>query len=327
MKVLLTGASGFVGSHILDLLVARRLPTAILLRPASPRRFIEQHLPRIEVRPGSITDAGSLESALNGITHVIHAAGCTKAVRPADYHAVNAAGTANLIEAVNRHLDSTQRVVFISSLAASRPGTSANPAREDEPSGPVTAYGHSKLASEQAVQDKCRADFVILRPSAVYGPRDSDFLVLFKTVRRRIVPCLNGGRQELSLVYVEDLAEVVVESLAHSALSRQKFNVSAAEILTSAGMAREIGRQLGVKPFELPAPRALLWIACAARTLLSKMTGQPNILSLDKYPELVAPGWVCDTSKLRGALGRPCPTQLSAGITRTLAWYRHEGWL
>lgn len=327
MKVLLTGASGFVGSHILDLLVARGIPTAILLRPSSPRRFIELHLTRVEIRTGSITEAGSLESALSGITHVIHAAGCTKAVHSAEYHAVNAAGTTNLIEAINRHLDCVQRVVILSSLAASRPGTSADPAREADTSQPVTAYGHSKLAAEHAVLDKCRADYVILRPSAVYGPRDSDFLVLFKTVKGRIVPCLDGGRQELSLVYVEDLAEVVVESLTHLALGRQKINVAAAEILTSAGMAREIGRQLGVKPIELPVPRALLWIACATRTLLSKMTGRPNILSLEKYPELIAPGWVCDTSKLQGTLGRQCPTHLSAGVTRTLAWYRQERWL
>ncbi len=121
MKILLTGASGFVGSHILDSLRGRGLATVLLLRPTSNRQFIASHLPDVEVRPGSIGDPESLRQAMAGITHVIHCAGATKAGRVAEFYEVNQGGTRNVVSAVNAQAGQVQRLVHISSLAAAGP--------------------------------------------------------------------------------------------------------------------------------------------------------------------------------------------------------------
>lgn len=327
MKVLLTGASGFVGSHILDLLVARGIPTAILLRPGSNRRFIEPHLSRVDVRVGSITEPASLPAALAGITHVIHCAGCTKAIGSAPYYRINRDGTRNLIAAVNRHPNDIQRFVLISSLAASHPARAAAPAREDDEPAPVSDYGRSKLAGERAVREHARVPFVILRPAAVYGPRDADFLLMFKAARFGWVPSFGGGRQELSLVYVQDVARAVLACLSHLPSENQTFHVAHREVTTAHELTAEIGRQLGVNPVQIPLPLSLLWPVCLAGEVIARLRGRPSIVNLQKYPELAASGWVSDGRRLREQLGIEPATGLRQGIASTLAWYRAQGWL
>src|SRR5208283_3499170 len=198
MKILLTGANGFVGSHILDSLRVRGVATAIVLRPDSNRRFIESHLSRVTVRTGSLSDPESLGAAMQDVTHVIHCAGCTKALRQSEFYEVNQTGTRNVVEAVNRQQGRIQRLVHLSSLAAGGPASPDKPAREDDLPHPVSEYGRSKLAGERELHGACKTEYVILRPPAVYGPRDEAFLPLFKAVQAHILPTFGGGRQTLS---------------------------------------------------------------------------------------------------------------------------------
>ena len=327
MKVLLTGANGFVGSHILDVLLARDLPTVLLLRPTGDRRWIRDKLDRIQLQPGSLNDPAALELALKDVTHVVHCAGCTKALDPADFFAVNQGATRALVEAIHQHAPDLNRLIYISSLAAARPATSSAPATEESPSAPVTVYGRSKLAGESELRNRCRVPFSILRPAAVYGPRDADFLQLFKAVRGRVVPMVGRGRQELSLVYVEDLAELVAVALEHPRGVEGIYHVAEPQPVTSHGLAAEIARQLGVRPIYPPLPRALLWSICAVQDLISKISGRPHILSRQKFAELVAPGWVSGTDRVRQELGFVCRTGLREGLERTLDWYRSQRWL
>ena len=317
MKVLLTGASGFVGSHILDVLRARNLPAAILLRPTSSKRFIQPHLPCVEVRLGSITEPSSLPPALTGITHVIHCAGCTSAQPVSHFYEINQHGTRNLIEAVNAPQSSVQRVVHISSLAAAGPALPSCPAREQDPPRPVSEYGKSKLAGELEVRDHCRAQFVILRPPVVYGPRDAEFLRLFKAVKAHLRP-LPSGRQALSMVFVKDLAQAVVACLDHPAAAGKTYFVATPEVASARTMAQEIAAQTNVWTLPLPLPAAFLWLACFAQEMASRLTGKANVLSLQKFAELRAPGWVCDPALLRREIGCECTTTLQKGIAETL---------
>lgn len=327
MKVLLTGASGFVGSHVLDRLCETGLPAVALLRPESPRRFIQHRLREIEVRSGSISDPASLEAALEGVTHVIHCAGAVRALRPQDFFTINQLGTRNVVEAINRRGAQVQRLVHISSLSARGPATPASPARESDPPQPVSVYGQSKLAAEDEVRERCRVPFVILRPPGVYGPRDGEFLRLFRAVRSHLLPLFGGGRQPLSLVFVRDLAAVAVSCLTHPAAGGKTFFVAAPEVVTSGQLAREIASQMGVWTLPVPLPVAWLWPVCAAAEAISRLRGRASVLARWKYAELSAPGWVCDPTRLREELGLTCPTTLRAGIAETLAWYRSEGWL
>lgn len=326
MKILLTGASGFVGSHILDSLHRKGLTTVLLLRRNSEKGFISAHLPDVEIRPGSICDPDSLGQAMAGITHVIHCAGATKAGRVAGFYEVNQAGTRNIVSAVNGQAGRVQRVVHISSLAAAGPALPERPAREEDSPQPVSEYGKSKLAGELEVRNHCRAEYVILRPPAVYGPRDGEFLRLFRAVKNHLLPRL-GGAQALSMVFVRDLADAVVTCLNHPAAAGKTYFVAAREVGTARRMAEEIAAQMNTWTLPLPLPTPLLWPICLAQELASRLTGKPNVLSLQKFTELRAPGWVCDPTRLERETGYACATTLKRGIAETLSWYREHNWL
>jgi len=326
MKVLLTGANGFVGSHILERLCARGLDVVILLRPASSRQFLEPNLERVEVRLGSLGDDASLREALRGVTHVIHAAGCTKALRTREFYAVNQAGTRALVQAIADQGGRVQRLIHISSQAALGPAGADRPAREEDEPRPVSEYGRSKLAGEAEVKES-QAEWVILRPPAVYGPRDGDFLRLFKAVRAHLLLYFDRGSQALSFAYVKDLANVCVECLSHPSAAGRIYNVAGDDVVTARTLAEMIAGLMKTWTMPLPLPGALLWPVCVGQDLLSRLKGRPNVLSRQKYLELRASSWVCDTTRLRQETGIQCPTPLPAGLSETLDWYRREGWL
>jgi nucleoside-diphosphate-sugar epimerase len=325
-RILLTGANGFVGSRILARLHDLGHPVVLLLRPTGSRRLIDPLPSNVEVRHGSVGDIASLTAALDGVTHVIHCAGLTKALSWSDFEAVNVRGTRNLVDAANGQ-PAVRQFILISSLAAHGPGSKARPAREANPNAPVSLYGRSKLMGELEVRHHCRSPHVILRPSGVYGPGDSDFLQLFKTVRRGLCPAFGGGRQELTLLHADDLAAVVVGCLDRDAGSQPVFHVAHPQVVTAAELALEVARQLHVKARVLNLPNFVLSLASGMGECVSRLTRKPSVLSLDRLRELQAPGWVCDPTHLRETLDLECRTALPEGIAQTVAWYRQHRWL
>jgi dihydroflavonol-4-reductase len=326
LKVLVTGATGFVGSHILDVLGLRGIPTVLLLRKSSDKRFIGPHLAQMETRTGSILEPASLDKALPEITHVIHCAGCTKASRYSEYYEVNQGGTRNLVDATNRHSGSVQRLVHISSLAVTGPATPTQPATEASALRPISEYGKSKLAAELEVRERSRVPYTILRPPAVYGPRDTGFLPMYRAVKNHILPRASEA-QALSIVFAKDLAEAVVACLIHATAAKKTYFVASPEIVTARAIANEIGSQMKTWTVPCPMPAALLWLVCLWQEALSRLSGKATLLNLQKFAELRAPGWVCDPKLLKNELGVECATPLASGIAQTLTWYRQQHWV
>lgn len=327
MRVLLTGANGFVGSHILDRLVTHQIPVVALLRPNSDRRFIAEHSGNVDVRPGGFDDPTSLDAALADVTHVIHCAGATKALNRAGFFDVNQLGTRRLVDAVNRRPGAIQRFVHVSSLAAAGPATADHPKTEAETPAPVSDYGASKLAAEQEVREHCQCEWTIIRPPAVYGPRDREFLRLFQAVKSHLAPRFGGGRQQLTLVYVEDLAAAIVSALSHPNASREIFFVGASERVTARELTERVALESGAWTIPLPLPNAVLWLACQWAEFVSRVTQKANVLNAQKYAELKATGWVCDITKLKRILDCECPTVARDGLAKTHQWYKAQGWL
>lgn len=325
-QVLLTGASGLVGSHVLDVLRAQGWRVVLLLRPRSDRAFIQAHLGEVEVCEGGFEDPTALDRALTGVTHVIHCAGATKALRHRDFFAANQLAVRHLVAAINRQ-GNVRRLVHFSSLAAAGPSTRLAPHSERAPARPVSVYGRSKLAGEQEVAEACRCEFTILRPPSVYGPRDREFLRLFKAVRLGIKPVFGSGTQELSFVYVEDLARATVHCLTAPSAARKTFFAAERGIFTARQFADRIAEAMGRSAFLLRLPVQLLLLAGVAQDLLSTVTRRPNVLSRRKYPELRAEAWTCDGSRLQLETGFVCRTGLAEGLARTREWYARERWL
>jgi nucleoside-diphosphate-sugar epimerase len=325
LKVLLTGANGFVGSHILDALLAGGISTTVLLRPSSDRGFLKHHLPNLEVRTGSITEPRTLNAALTGITHVIHCAGATKAVKASGFFEINQVGTRNLVKAINDQ-PGVQRFIHISSLAVTGPATPPKPARESDPPRPISIYGESKLAAETEIREHSRVPATIIRPPAVYGPRDQGFLPLFRAVNRHLLP-RPSSRQALSLVFVRDLAAAVATCLLNPLAAGRTYFASSHEIVTARAMGEAIASQLGHWTLPCPLPTFALWPLCLAQEIIARGTGKPRLLNLQKFAELRAPGWVCDPSLLKTELGFECSTPLKQGVAETLNWYFKQKWL
>ncbi|MCD6339666.1 MAG: NAD-dependent epimerase/dehydratase family protein [Verrucomicrobia bacterium] len=330
MRTLLTGATGFVGSHVLDRLAQEGASVRILIRAVSSTRWIAPHLGSVEVVQGSLDDPRSLDRAVAGdVDCVIHCAGAIKALRPEELDRVNRDGTRRLVEAANRRGGRIRRFLYLSSLAAGRPGTPENPADETAPPAPVSCYGRSKLAGEEEVKARWRGEWTILRPAAVYGPRDREFLPVFRAARRGFCPAVGDPRRALSLVWVEDLARCVAVAAESPEAAGETINVASPEIVRFGQIPRAAARALGrqcVVPLRTPALcfRAI----CRVAALWARLRGKPTVLAHGKDREVLAPGWVANTTRLRRLFGEGiCATKLADGFRRTARWYAEAGWI
>ena len=327
MRVLLTGANGFIGSHILDLLRASQIDVSILLRKKSNTCFIEEHLPHVQVNYGSLEDEEALGEGMREVDCVIHCAGKTKVLRTEEFYRANHQGTRSVVRAANARKGSLKQLIHISSRAVFGPSTTADAAHEEDPSQPVSEYGRSKLLAEQEVRQRSEVPYTVLRPSAVYGPRDDAFLFAFHIVRLRLLPILQGGMQQINLVYAGDVAEAVLQCLDRPEALGKVYNVASPDPCTTADLFGEIARQMQVRTVPVRLPMAALYPVCVAQEILSRITGRAKILNRQKYLELSAPGWVCSTERIRRDLGFVAGTSLQEGIALTMDWYRRNRWL
>jgi len=327
MRIFLTGASGFVGSHVLDSLLDAGHEVAVLLRRTSNTRFISRHLAQVSVHYGSLGDQKVLKTAMTGCDAAVHCAGLIKALDATEFFRVNQSGTRCVVLAANASRDSLRHLIYISSLAVSGPGVPGRPAEEDPEPRPVTVYGESKRLGEIEIRQGSRVPWTILRPAAVYGPRDQEFLPVFQNIKRRFMPLLSGAKRRLNMIYGPDVAAAVLCSLAADQAAGKTYHLAAQPPCTDEEFMEEIARSLDVRPFRVRIPRAGLYLACAIQEFKSTLTGRPSLLCRQKMPELLAPGWVCDTDKILRELGFAAPTSLKEGVARTAKWYQREGWL
>ena len=327
MKVFLTGANGFVGSHILDHLLAAGHSVTILLRTTSDTTFIANRLKEVRVCYGALSDVDSLCRAAAGAEAVIHCAGKTKVVRSREYYDVNARGTANLVEACKDVGDGVRHLLLISSVAAAGPGTPSSPAAEDGAPSPLSDYGESKLMGERHVAQGCEMPYTILRPGVVYGPRDRDFFHLFRTVRLRVLPVLGAPGHLLSLVYAADVARAVLLAMGNRRAFGRTYHVAHPQPATIEAFAERVAELMKVKPVRVLVPFWALYAACMGQEALARLTGSPSILNVQRLREYRAPSWVCSVQRIGGELGFVARTPLKEGIGMTLAWYDENGWL
>ena len=322
MRTLVTGATGFVGSHLAATLVSRGDDVVCIARRPEQTAFITS----LGARPatGSLEDVESLKAALRGVEVVYHVAGLTAAASEREFLAVNRDGTARLIDAVRAAAPSLARFVHVSSVAAVGPTARGTLLAEDAPCRPVTAYGRSKLAGETVVRAAPGLRWTVVRPPVVYGPRDRELLRLFRIARSGFVPVFGLGRQELSLVYVSDLVEGIARAGVEPAAAGGTYHLAHPQIVTARRLAREVGRAArgGRAPFILPVPGALAAPIVRAISRAAAAAGRRTVVSGDKMAEFLAPAWGTSVAAARRDLGWQPPHDLERGLAETAAWYR-----
>jgi len=324
--VLVTGASGFVGSHIVEALHSRGIGVRCLVRRTSGLDFIASLQPELAL--GDVTLPATLAPALEGADAVVHCAGLTKAASSRDYFRVNEEGCRNLYAACMDFRPRLARIVHIGSLAAFGPAADGRPITEESPPRPVSDYGRSKLAGQRVAETYARdLPINVVIPPAVYGPRDRDFLVYFRLVDRGIMPFIGRAARHLSLIYARDLAEAVVRVLMSESATGRTYLVDDGSVQSWAGMAAAIGRAMGKTPHRVYIPAVVARGAGMMGDLLARLRGKPVLLNGQKVKELLQSMWICSSDRIREELGFRAAYSLEEGIRETLAWYREHQWL
>ena len=328
MTVLLTGGTGFIGSHCAEQLSGAGIQVRALVRPTSDTSLLET-LPGVTLARGHMEDPDALRRAASGVRGVIHAAGLVKARRPEDFHLVNALGTKHLLEAVVEVAPELERFVLVSSLAAAGPSQDGQPRPRGTTPSPVTEYGRSKLAAEAfATEQAGRLPITVLRPPAVYGPRDREVFAFFKSVQLGVLPITGSPSSRLSTIYGPDCASACIAALDADVPSGSVYEIDDGEPRTLAGLIADIEAALGRRAWlRIPIPGPVLYAAAAATEAAGRVLGRPVMLTRDKTHELRAPHWVADSEPVRDAIGWSPSAGFTEGARRTATWYRNHGWL
>jgi dihydroflavonol-4-reductase len=324
MKVFLTGATGFVGGHLVDRLLAGGHEVAALVR--TPARATGLAARGVALIQGDLHHHAALREGAAGAAVIIHVAALTGAVDEGEFLAANRDGTANVVGAA-RSSPRRPPVVYVSSMAAGGPARRGAPKRDAGADHPVTMYGRSKLAGEQVLRDSGHP-WVILRPPTVYGPRDQDnLLTVFKAARTGIAPVFGDGSMELSAIHVVDLADACIAAAASEGARGGTFYVNHPEVVTSAELVRRIGRAMGreVRLIRIPEPvaRGILSLTGGFAALFKRKT----ILRADKANEFYQEAWTGDPTPFTTVTGWQARVDLTTGLADTYRSYQEAGWL
>lgn len=329
-KILITGASGFIGSFIVEEALRRGFETWAAVRKSSSRKYLTDS--RIQFIELDLNNRERLEEQLHGhdFDYVVHAAGVTKSLHSGDFFRVNTEGTQNLAEALMHQCHGMKRFVYLSSLSVMGPVRERQPYTEitiaDTPQ-PNTAYGRSKIEAERRLDGINGLSFIVLRPTGVYGPREHDYFMMAQSISRHIDFCVGYKPQDLTFIYVEDVVQAVFLALSHGKTGSCYF-LSDGKVYSSRAFSNLIRSELG-NPWLLRI-KAPLWLLRAVTFMgeyAGRLMGRATALNNDKYNIMCQRNWQCDISPAMTELGFKPQYDLSCGVRKTMKWYIGNGWI
>jgi nucleoside-diphosphate-sugar epimerase len=323
---LVTGGTGFVGSHLVEALADAGWTVRALVRRPDTLRWLEG-LPA-DIIEGDVQNPDSLPEALQGVELVIHCAALTKAITRNEYMQANADGTRTLLKSSIQA--GVRRFVYCSSQAAAGTGTLTQPRVEEDAPEPLTDYGASKLAGEIAVQEATNdIEWIILRPPALFGPRDEQFISLFRGIKKiHRYPVFGREERSYSWLYVRDLVSALQVAAETSVGLRQIYFVAHEAPVTWQEMSQIAGEFLNIDVRPLPSiPLSLLKGVALICEMGARLRGKAALLNRQKLAEIAAPGWVVSSEKITRELGFRCKFNLRESLSETLEWYKEQGWL
>lgn len=320
MKALVTGATGFIGGFLAAALSRKGYDVTCLVRKTSDLKWL-RHL-GVQYLYADLDDTDSYAGNLGGFAYIFHLAGLTKADSAAAYYHANAECTQKFVTAAAEMNPSMKRFLYVSSLAAAGPSLNNRPLIEDDPACPVSLYGKSKREGEKAVFSfREKLPVTIIRPPAVYGPRDTDFFLVFRAVQNRFFP--DWGKSSYSLIYVEDLVQGMIMAAEEEGAADKIYYLADSRIYTNDDILAAMSLAMGRKAFRLRLPRSIL----PAIAVLLKKIRKKGIINPDKIQEIRYSNWICDPARARKDLGFYAETPLGEGFKKTADWYRKEKWL
>ncbi len=315
-RILITGASGFIGSFLCEESLKRGFSTWAALRATSSRRWLQK--PDLQFITLDLTNRTALRQQLKGcgvrFDVVIHAAGATKCLKAEEFDFHNYQCTRNLVEALMEADLMPRQLIYLSSLSATYGST----------------YGNSKLKAEQWLHDTLDASntgLVVFRPTGVYGPREKDYFMMAQSIARHVDFSVGFEPQILTFVYVKDLVGAIMAAVERG-VSEGTFNVTDGGEYASRTFSDLIQQELGVKHvLHITSPLWLLKVISVISEEWGKLTGKPSTLNRDKYKMMAQRDWRCDIRPMIEVLGYQPQWQLPRGVKETIAWYKKENWI
>jgi len=301
-RIAITGASGFIGRHLVDHLHARGADVVAVRRPF---------------------EGATLRDVLRGADAVVHLAGVVSAVRERDYFSANVDGTRAIAEAARA---AGLPMIHISSLAAAGPASPRAPRSEDDAAAPINAYGRSKLAGERVIAASDGLRWTILRPGVVYGPRDRALLPVFRLAERGILPLVGRTDAAYTFIHVADLVRVIAAAVDGEA-QRDILFVGHPDPVTTRDLLEGVRATSSVRGRIVRIPLAITRLAALGGDAAGVLFGKRTLINSRRYAELASAGFVCRVDRLRDRLGIVAAIGLNEGLADASRWYRKEGWL
>lgn len=326
-RVLITGATGFVGYHLIEKALKAGLEVYAAVRKSSSKTHLNEFdIKYIDLDYSSV-DALRTQLEEHQFSFIIHAAGITKAKTKADYNKINAEYTEYLAVAAITASIRLEKFVFVSSLAALGPLVDlSQEIKEDTPGRPVTNYGASKLLAEKYLNEIPGLPLITIRPTAVYGPREKDIFILFKSISRGLEPHIGSFKQQLSFIYVKDLADVIVNSLFVK-INGTQYNVSDGNVYDRYALAELVKKALKKKTFKFHLPVPVVGAMASVMDFIYLNRKDTPTLNKEKMAELTAINWACNIDKAKHDLGYAPKFDLEKGLIDTVKWYKDNNWL
>ncbi|MFC1485048.1 NAD-dependent epimerase/dehydratase family protein [bacterium] len=327
MKAIVTGSNGFVGTHVVKTLQDKGFDITCLVRFPKKQKDSDD----ISYNCINYHDTKTLNclDIFKIADYVFHIAGVTKGITKNDFYKGNATPTKNLLETVKKTNPNIKRFVLISSLAATGPAPNLkNPKKENDENYPIEFYGQSKLEAEKiALEYSEDIPITIIRPSAVYGPKDKDFLNIFKMIKYNINIFHGNKNKYLSTIYIKDLAQAIIDSALSENTIGQIYNITNPKIISWKEFHESAAKVMLKNPINLNIPLASLKIIASAGEIYSKITKKACIMNKEKIKMAGPDYWTCSHEKALKDFGFIAKTPLEEGIQKTYLWYKNNSWL
>ncbi len=326
MIVSITGATGFIGSHLVDALLDKGYTVRALTRGTSNLRWL--HGKPVELIHGNIFDAASLEEFVRDADYVYHIAGVVKSVNRSGYFEGNVDATAAMLEAAHSFAPKLRRFLYVSSQTAAGPSRSIDvPVTEEDACRPITTYGESKVAAEKLVRSVHDIPWTIVRPPAVYGPRDTEIFIYFQAIARGLNSMIGFDDKRLSLIHCSDLVRGIMLAAEAEGAIGQTYFISSEEYYSWPQVGGITARLLGKKAFTVRIPHSAVYSIAAIAQVVASLQRKAATLNIEKARDITQRYWICDVSKARAELGYKQLISLEEGIKNTIGWYREQKWL
>ena len=321
-----TGANGFVGSHLVDLLLSKNYTVRCIVRKSSNLKWLEGK--NVEIHDCGLFDKDGLRKAFSGANYIYHVAGVVKSKAPEGYFKGNVDTTKVLLDVALEFKENIKKFVVVSSLTATGPSPKGTPVSETAECKPITTYGQSKLAEEKiakAYMDKLPV--TICRAPAVYGERDTEILIFFQTFQKGLMTTIGFDKKTISLIHVLDLVNGFYLAAESEKSAGQIYFISSEKYYTWEEIGEVTSKVLNKKALHVKVPHTIVFTIAAIAQFFALFSSKAATLNIEKAKDITQNSWTCNTQKAITDLGYHQQISIEEGIKRTCDWYKEKKWL